>query len=249
MSVFRKLLPLWTAKLHTHIFSTVVSERLADVGELPPQLSAIPGASAFDLFYSRVIAGAASRQPRQMAPHEALATSCSLPFVEPLQLHGVTFVDGGIYSNLPIDVLKYGGVPSDWGFGIAILCNAVTALNPAGSLVDWRSAKLLDTVLAMQRRRGLPTFVLSPTEPLPEEDLVRGLLSEARVQELYADGFRCGAAFNRSLERFLLDPVAGEDGIAKFDIRDVWHCSVPVHPPDNCWISWVDRRWRKINRS
>jgi predicted acylesterase/phospholipase RssA len=184
----------------------------------------------------------------------AIAASACLPFIQPWRDQGARYADGGLYSNLPINVLlSQGSMGADCV--VCILATPLADLHPTTNYIDYRSSVLLHELRERQapRRvvtgramvgpaiRGTPVFLISPRREL-DSGLVCGFFSRETLDADTKLGRLAGEAFAAAVKSFL---IGKPDALRLYDVSLCHLPPLPASPPAlaNRWVHWVNPRW------
>ncbi|MGK5089016.1 patatin-like phospholipase family protein [Bdellovibrionota bacterium FG-2] len=240
-----KHLPATPTKIHTYLLATNIDHRAplpVYDSQRPCTFGFNPGSLKADIYDNDILNVNENCSPLEYA--DAIAVSCALPMVAPLKIAGLNYSDGGLYSNLPVNVcIGSGGLGGD-----CIICISpypLKKLNPA-DYIHYRTLSMLRRMQIELIRKSknisqTPLFVIEPPSILMSGTLL-GFFSGKLQSSEYQKGYASGLAFARSLVSLLdgdLGPIAAYDLIRK-----------KLPPPgklariNHWWTNWVNPAWK-----
>jgi predicted acylesterase/phospholipase RssA len=183
----------------------------------------------------------------------AIATSACLPFIGPMRDGKASYADGGIYSNLPINILlSQGSMGGDCV--ICILATPLASMKPDAKYIDYRSSVLLHALREKQTPRKVvpgramvgpaiartPVFLISPATDL-RSGLIRGFFSRRAMDIDTQVGTEAGEAFSAAVRSFM---NGSEDGLRAYNVSVHELRPLPPAPPAlGPWVHWANPRW------
>ena len=187
----------------------------------------------------------------------ALAASCCLPLIAPYVKERQSYMDGGIHSNLPLDVVFDHGALG--GNCLLFLLNTpIHKLTPGQNYIDYRTVLLLREILDVQQKAercrlnrcqgalspaaNLPVFIIEPKETLAS-NLVSGFFSQKIALRDFDAGVSAGREFVAALEAFAMGQ---REALDRFLLQDKKIPPLPAKPPRApFWMRWVNLNWAK----
>lgn len=240
------------AKIHTYMYTTDIDK------DAPPLVIDDQNLASFlwkpNTAVAEVILDGANGN---IAISDAVAMSSCLPSIVPAKLDGRHVADGGIYSNLPLDVVhSHGSLGADAIF--FLLATPVFTLCPATEFIDWRTVVLLrrlkaEQLLAQRRsHRGQagvcpahaisPIFLIQPSSPLRSGRLCGFLRNDLMKQD-----FESGKTLGQHLRSLVSDFCNGNHAaMQSLELVSVKLPHTPIHPPPlrQWWVNFVNLKWK-----
>ncbi len=242
-SVFRKLLPLGRSEVYSYIHVTDASifPRNFEINEHPFFMFA-PNEHESDI-----------DGETKWKFEDTVALSSALPLVVRAQNVGAnTFVDGGVYSNLPISIILNGG---DIGADVVLCISSTPVMNlDHHDFVENRmlrhlkklSQSVLDSLrmyLDYQLAHGPLTlskiFLIQPPYLL-KSGTTRGFFCKKTMENEYKIGYEQGISFVR-----LVDELKSRDStnLCSFLLISQNIPEIGASPKMPWWVQWVNIEW------
>lgn len=248
-AIFRHLLPVGPAKIFTYIQVTNID------GAAPPNIRD-DDAHPFFYFKPGDMESDLMGETPQTSAAEAIASSCSLPYIGPLLREGRTFADGGIYSNLPINTVFRGGTVGTH-FVLCLCAVPIAELDAKSDFVDYRMLGLLHELKKFQEDQLklflenmnvvsatalAPIFVVEPEKRLCSKT-ARGFFAwPLLLWESYL-GKKAANRFLDDLGKCQQNPSL----LRKRALIEIVLPPLPVTPPKltGHWVDWVNFGWKQ----
>ncbi len=195
---------------------------------------------------------------------DAVSISCCLPFVNPKKIGTNYFADGGIYSNLPIDVIATQGALGGNSI-IILLSKPLREFDLISDDIDYNSLLLLHKIKRNQHKSILkvlegidkgetlfsgPSYmnslilIVEPDGKLLSER-TKGFFFRKLQQHDYRKGIKSGTKIKVALNNFLSNSWNELESLLLINIDLP---SLPVDRPNikPFWIDWVNKNWKQI---
>lgn len=250
----RDLPPDCPAKIHTYMYTTDIDK------DTPPPVIDDQNLASFcwepNTTLAQVLLDGANGD---ITISNAVTMSSCLPYVTPAKLNGRNVADGGIYSNLPLDVvLSHGALGAKTIF--FVLATPVSELKPSNEFIDWRTLVLLRRLKAeqllaerhfRQRRSGVcpahtasPIFLIQPCRPLSSGRLA-GFLCQRLMKRDFASGMKLGQHISSEIQRLCNGDASLMGSFLLTSLR-LPHAQKQRPPLRQFWVQFVNRRWSSV---
>lgn len=202
--------------------------------------------------------------------NDAIAASCALPFVvQPYKAQNRHYLDGGLFSNLPINTARRNG-PMGGDCIICLVPKSLASLNASTDIIDYRTIKLLHdlrdsrqkgqndvlqalnhgkpginvTTVTIPAATRTPILIIEPKSDL-KSGLWLGFLCYPVMRRDIQIGENDGESFVQSLKQF---SDGNNTALDNYLLENKFIPPLPAVQPqyNKRWVSWVNRKWKRL---
>ncbi len=194
---------------------------------------------------------------------KCIAISCCLPIICPENINGRYYSDGGLFSNIPIDILyKQGSLGCNCI--LIILSKPINDFKIQKDDIDYRSLKLLIDLKNIQTKElaryyksrsndtgdtyhsitFTPIFIIQPTI-MPKSGIFMGFLFRKLMRKDYQQGCNQGKFIINAINELYTN--SNYNQINTYLINNIFLPSLPSKTPklNSFWIKFINKKWMK----